>query len=72
MVCADLRCPLLPPPPALQQLSLHPRAYLMPRFLTQGQCDHVIAMATKRLAPSGECLPLCLHWFADEFACLVG
>lgn len=37
----------------MQLLSLYPRAYLMPRFLSQKQCDHVIAMAERRLAPSG-------------------
>ena len=44
-----LRCGLQP----MQLLSLYPRAYLMPRFLSQKQCDHVIAMAERRLAPSG-------------------
>lgn len=36
-----------------QLLSLFPRAYLLPRFLDAQRCQHVIDMATKRLAPSG-------------------
>lgn len=38
----------------MQLLSLLPRAYLMPKFLDKARCQHVIDMATKRLAPSGE------------------
>lgn len=38
----------------VQLLSLLPRAYLMPKFLDKARCQHVIDMATKRLAPSGE------------------
>lgn len=37
----------------MQLLSLYPRAYLMPRFLSKEKCDHVIEMANARLAPSG-------------------
>ncbi|KAL4434033.1 hypothetical protein ABPG75_000474 [Micractinium tetrahymenae] len=37
----------------MQLLSLYPRAYLMPRFLSKAQCKHVIDMASRRLAPSG-------------------
>lgn len=37
----------------MQLLSLLPRAYLMPKFLDKARCQHVIDMASKRLAPSG-------------------
>lgn len=51
---------LLPPPllaPCLQPmqlLSLFPRAYLMPHFVPKAKCEHVIEMANRRLAPSGD------------------
>ena len=50
--------PPLPPgclhvPQPMQLLSLQPRAYLMPKFLDKARCQHVIDMASKRLAPSG-------------------
>ena len=37
----------------MQLLSWYPRAYLWPKFLDKARCEHVIAMAKKRLAPSG-------------------
>ena len=37
----------------MQLLSLLPRAYLMPKFLDPARCQHVVDMASKRLAPSG-------------------
>lgn len=61
---AELRCALLPRPPVprlqpTQLLSLYPRAYLLPKFLDKARCQHVIDMASKRLAPSGRtCWPV--------------
>ena len=45
------RCPCGLQP--MQLLSLYPRAYLLPRFVDPARCQHVIDMATRRLAPSG-------------------
>lgn len=36
-----------------QLLSLHPRAYLLPRFVDAERCQKVIDIASRRLAPSG-------------------
>lgn len=36
-----------------QILSWYPRAVLYPNFMDKAKCDHVIALAEKRLAPSG-------------------
>jgi prolyl 4-hydroxylase len=37
----------------MQLLSWHPRAYLFPKFINRDMCEHVIALAESRLAPSG-------------------
>ena len=37
----------------MQLLSWYPRAYLWPKFMDKARCEHVIAMAERRLAPSG-------------------
>ena len=37
----------------MQLLSWYPRAYLFPKFMDQEKCNHVIALAEPRLAPSG-------------------
>ena len=37
----------------MQLLSWYPRAYLFPRFMDLARCEHVIALAERRLAPSG-------------------
>jgi hypothetical protein len=36
----------------MQLLSWHPRSYLFPKFIDRSMAEHVIELATKRLAPS--------------------
>lgn len=51
--CCRSKPPFSSPPQPFQLLSWYPRAYLLPRFIDAQRAQHIVALAERRLRPSG-------------------